>query len=252
MMFNDPDPTTKKGLVQDAYYEVKANTVSYPIADVVRNANNGLDTVVTLILGADGKWQFDDTNATDLPIGSTDIISGQQDYSFDEEYLVIKSIEISDQYGNWRRLIPLDNDDLLKTQALSALDLQSGNPTHYDKMGESIILYPIPNYNLRLDEEGTAGIRAYFQRKISYFEITDTDKEPGFAKHLHKYISLCIQKGYAKANGLPKLAQIEKEMMVFEGNKHLGGTDPGAIASFYSYRELDRRPIIKNNTYVKR
>lgn len=251
MIFSDP--TTKQGIVQDAYFEAGADANSYPIEDVTRNANTGLDTVVSLILGADGKWQFDDSNATDLPIGETDLISGQQDYSFDEEYLVIKSIECSDSQGNWSRLIPIDNNDVLRTQAMSNLSLTDGVPRYYDKMGESILLYPAPSYNRRLVQEGEAGLRAYFQRKINYFETTDTTKEPGFAKIFHKYISLCVQYGYACAKNLDNLAQnVYKKMQYYQGNKLEGGTDEGAIKRFYSYREVDQRHKLTMNTRVKR
>lgn len=200
MVFNDT--ITLQGIVQDAYFEATADSSSYPIADVTRNANTALDNVVTLILGADQRWQFDSTNSTDLPIGTTDIVSGQQDYSFDEEYLVIKSIELADASGKWTRLIPIDNMSLDERQALSGFETVNGTPLYYDKMGDSIILYPAPNYNY------TAGLRAYFQRKIDYFVAGDTIKEPGFAKHLHKYISLYCAYAYACAKDLPKQSSL--------------------------------------------
>lgn len=246
------NPTTKEGIVQDAYFEASADSVSYPIEDVTRNANLALDNVVALILGEDGEWQFDDKNATDLPIGATDLISGQGDYSFDSEYLTIKSLEIKDPYGNWHRLIPVDNNDYPKEVAMSQIQTGTGVPTHYDKLGDSFILIPTPNYNQRLVQEGEAGLRAYFQRKISYFATTDTTKEPGFAKHLHKYISLYIAYAFAKAKGLAKQVGLKKDMEFYEGNTLRGGNDKGAIAQFYSKRELDKRPTIKNNVSVKR
>ena len=231
MVFNDI--STSQGIVQDAYFEATADSSSYPIADVTRNANAALDNVVTLILGADQRWQFDSTNSTDLPIGTTDIVSGQQDYSFDEEYLVIKSIELADASGKWTRLIPIDNMSLDERQALSGFETVNGTPMYYDKMGDSIILYPAPNYNY------TAGLRAYFQRKIDYFVAGDTIKEPGFAKHLHKYIPLYCAYVYACAKDLPKQNSLKQRLAFYEGNKLQGGNDQGAIATFYAYRELD-------------
>lgn len=247
------DPIGKQGIVEDAYFEASANSASYPIEDVTRNANAALDKVISKILGADGRWQFDSSNYTDLPIGATDIILGQQDYSFDNEYLVIKSIEISDAQGNWKRLTPIDNNDLSPGVAMSQLALVTGNPTHYDKMGESILLYTIPNYNRRLVQEGEAGLRAYFQRKIDYFTITDTIKEPGFAKQLHKYIALYCAWVYACAHEMnDKAATLAKRLVFFEGNEELGGNDPGEIKRFYSYREVDNRRRITNRVPVKR
>lgn len=251
MVYNDT--TNKQGIVQDAYWKSGADINSYPLADVTRVANSALDKVIALILGADGRWQFDSSNYTDLPIGSTDLISGQQDYSFDDEYLVIKSIECSDGQGNWRKLIPLDNPDVPRDVALSSLSLTDGNPVYYDKMGESILLYPAPSYNRRLVQEGEAGLRAYFQRKIDYFVVGDTTKEPGFAKHLHTYVSDYIALAYAKAKDIgEKIATLSKSVIFFEGNLEMGGNDIGEIRRFYSYREVDQPKRMTMNIRVKR
>lgn len=235
MVFNDS--STSQGIVQDTYFEASANSTSYPIADVTRNSNAALDNVVTLILGADGKWQFDSTNATNLPIGTTGLVSGQQDYTFDEEYLVIKAIECSDSLGKWHKLIPIDNYD--EDIALSEFETNNGIPKYYDKMGESILLYPAPNYSIDEDDTPAGGLRAYFQRKIDYFVAGDTTKEPGFAKHLHKYIPLYNAYIYACAKDLPKQSSLAKRLEFYEGNKLRGGNDGGAITKFYSYREQD-------------
>lgn len=237
------DPTNKQGIVQDAYFEVGADENSYPIEDVTRNANLALDEVVTIILSADGKWQFDDKNAVDLPIGETDLVSGQNDYSFDSEYLTIKYVEILDPAGNWIRIKPVDNDDLPKNVSMSQLEVQTGVPTEYDKMGESIVLIPTPNYNWRLVEETKSGLRVYFQRKINYFTVSDTIKEPGFAKHLHKYISLYVANAYARAKELAKKeASLTGQLNIWAAK----------IRNFYSYRQLDTKKRIINNTRVKR
>lgn len=233
------DTSGGQGIVQDVYFEASANSSSYPIADLTRNANTALDTVVSLILGSDSRWQFDSTNATDLPIGTTSLIATQQDYTFDEEYLVIKSIECSDSQGNWTKLIPIDNYD--EQVALSQFQTTNGVPKYYDKMGESILLYPAPNYSISIDDTPEGGLRAYFQRKIDYFTITDTTKEPGFAKHLHKYIPLYCSWVYACAKELPKQNSLRARLNYYEGNRLMGGNDAGAIATFYAYRELDFR-----------
>jgi hypothetical protein len=235
LQFNDSS-SEKQGIVQDVYYLVNANSTSYPIGDLTRNANRGLDKAVTKILGADGRWQFDDTNATDLPIGSTTITSGQQDYSFDEEYLTILDIIATDANGNETRLIPIDNADMGRDQAITEFQSVSGTPIYYDKMGESILLYPTPNYTSTKESGG--GLKAYFQRKISYFTTTDTTKEPGFAKHLHRYISLSAAFDYAISKGLPKAQSLRNEMLVMEKE----------IEEFYAYRERDQRRRIQPAT----
>jgi len=238
---------TEQDIVHDTYFEASANSNSYPIADLTRNANTALDTMVSLRLLADPKWDFDSTNATDLPIGTTDILSGQQDYEFDDDFLVIKSIEIQDSTGKWTKLEPIDQLTLPEGQALSDFETTAGIPKYYDKIGNSFFLYPIPNYNKRLVEEGSSGIKVYFQRYVDYFTTTDTTKEPGFLKHLHKYIPLYCAYIYACAKELPKQNSLAKRLEFYEGNKMRGGNDAGAIMTAYSNRELDVRRKLKAN-----
>ncbi len=59
--------TTGSGIVQDVYFNCNADGNSYPINDVTRNVNRAYDKVVSRILTADGRWEFDDQNATNLP-----------------------------------------------------------------------------------------------------------------------------------------------------------------------------------------
>ncbi len=231
MQFNDS--ITEQGIVQDVYFEVGANANSYPIASLVRHANQALDMATELILSADGKWQFDSKNATNLLIGYADLVSGQQDYSFDDEFLVInKPIQILNPDGvNWTELVPSDDTELVS---------QNGVPYQYNKLGSSFLLDPIPNYNWRFATEGKYGIKVYFQRKIDYFTASDTDKEPGFATPLHPFVSVYCQYRYAKSKGLAKLPQIEKDLLYYTGNIHLGGNTMGAIQKHYATRGKDQ------------
>lgn len=243
MVFSDT--TTNQGIVQEADFIASSNPTSFPIADKVRSANRALDKVVSLVLGADGRWQFDDNNQTDLPIGTTNLISGQQDYSFDSEFLVITRVEAKDSTGQWQRLVPFDQNDLntpkfnvadskipggVFTQGQSLTDFmgQSGTPLYYDKLANSIFLYPKPNYN------STAGLKVYFQRKPVYFDASDTIKQPGFAFHLHNYIPLSMAYDYALAKGLKKANQIRQEMLALEAS----------IVEFYTYRPKDEQVVI--------
>lgn len=232
---------TNQDIVSDTHFEASSNANSYPIADITRNSNTALDNVVTIRLGANPKWDFDSTNATDFPIGTTDILSGQQDYEFDTDFLIIKSIEVQDSNGDWSKLEPIDQMTLPEQQALSDFEPTAGIPKYYDKIGNSLFLFPIPNYNRRLVEEGAGGLKVYFQRNVDYFTTTDTTKQPGFALHLHKYIPLYNAYVYACAKELPKQNSLAKRLEFYEGNKMRGGNDNGAIYDFYGRRELDVR-----------
>tara|TARA_R110000868_G_scaffold271022_2_gene530474 strand:+ start:1623 stop:2411 length:789 start_codon:yes stop_codon:yes gene_type:complete len=255
------DTTTKQGLVQDALWWVNADLVSYPYTDMIRSANMGLNEVVGLILGADGRWQFDDTNYTDLPIGTTNMVASQQDYGIDTSMVDITRVECKDPNGNWLFLTPMDQKDLnptaysplpvggIGTTAVgnnySLTDFMSvaGTPIYYDKIGNSIFLYPKPSYN------STAGLKVYFQRKASYFTTagyssttswTNTTK-PGFANHLHRYISYYMAKDYAVAKMLTgnKITSLLNELATMKEK----------IVSFYAMRKKDEKvAMVARNT----
>src|SRR5574343_851871 len=158
MVFSDT--TTSQGLYQDAQFLVSQNSTSFRIEDFTRMANKAMDEITSIILGADGTWQWDDTNQTDLPIGTTNLVSSQTDYSYDNDYIVITQMDCKDPSGNWIKLKPIDEGSY--DQPLDEV-FGSGTPEYYDKKGSSIFLYPTPNYN------STNGLRAHFQRKGSYF-----------------------------------------------------------------------------------
>lgn len=235
------NPTTKEGIVQECDFLVSSNENTYPIEEKTRNANRALDKTISLILSADGRWQFDDTNYTDLPIATTDLVMSQQDYSFSTDMIMVTRVELKDPQGNWRFLQPFDQKDLQPEPAASLprggagivgsnyslTDFMEtpGTPAYYDKMATSVFLYPKPNYN------STKGLKVFFQRQPNYFLTTDTTKEPGFAKHLHRYISLSMAHDYAVAKDLPKRNLLREEMLVMEKQ----------IVETYAIRKKDER-----------
>jgi hypothetical protein len=203
MVFNDTTGNGQ-GIVQDVYFNVNADANSYPIADVTRNVNRAYDKVVSHILLADGRWEFDDQNATNLPIGTTDLVLGQKDYSFDPTFLIVSRVEVQDQNGNWIAMSPFNQSDIprggipgyIPSQSLTDFLGTNGVPQYYDKMANSIFLYPAPSYNL------TGGLKVYFQRNVSYFVPTDTTKTPGFSNLFHRLLSMEATLDYARAKNL--------------------------------------------------
>lgn len=230
-MFDDPDG--EQGIVQDIYDDVQAaNETTYPKVRIVRHANTGLDRVITKIIGLRTGWQFNSTNDTKLPIGYTDLIAGQQDVKFDDEYLtLVKPLQVLMPDGvTWKELEAVDDNDLTS---------QSGIPTKYNKMGRSFLLDYIPNYSWRINVEGRYGIKAFFEKRIERFTVNDTTKEPGFAPHLHDYIPTYCKYRFALSKGLPELGELKNQLKYYEGNLHRGGRDPGEIVRYYSRREGD-------------
>src|SRR3990167_11453437 len=89
-----------------------ASTVSYTAADLLRRVNNALEVLVGKIINADGTWQWDDTNYTDLPVGTGTLVSGQSSYSFASEYLDILEVMILTTDSKYQRITPFDPQEL--------------------------------------------------------------------------------------------------------------------------------------------
>jgi hypothetical protein len=208
----------------------KTNTTDYPVADITDDENVAYDRVVSLILRADAKWQWDDSNETDLPVGTTDIIENQDNYSLETTHIDIYKVLIQYPDGTWHTLTPIDaiderDRDIGKT----------GLPTKYDKLGTSILPLPIPNYSL------TGALQLYFKRPPAYFTTSDTTKEPGFNQLYHDLIVLYPSYDRAVADGLPSANQIFARIQTLEA----------ALVDDYAHRSPSKF-IMKPRTHSSR
>jgi|SRR5450631_1938953 hypothetical protein len=177
------------------YFLTKTNSNSFPIANLVIEANNAMDRVASLIRRADARWRWDDENQIDLPVADVDLVSGQQDYTLEEDFLSISRMEIKDQSGFWHTLKPFDELDV-PDRSLSAWGAIPGIPTHFDVNGQSVTLYPAPNYSQ------AASLAVYYTRGPVYFTSGDTTKEPGFNSLYHDLVPLWVAYNYVMANGM--------------------------------------------------
>ena len=199
-----------------------ADTTTYPIKDITRNANLGLDKAVSLIMRADTRWKWDDINNTDLPIATTSLVSGQEDYPIAVTHLKIIKVRIKDSAGNWVSLDPTDRRDLSDYQ----LTATAGDPKRYSKIGNSIFLNPKPSY------ASSGGLEVQFQRGANYFAYDDTTKTPGFASQFHGLVSLYAALPYCEVNDLEKRAmKIRARIQEMEAS----------LVDFYSSRDADTK-----------
>jgi hypothetical protein len=227
------DTTNKDGIIQDCesilfgdnYGQITDD--ANLLATFTRNSNRALDRATSLIFDADGRWDWDDKNRTDYPIAVTDLVSGQSDYRFNVSHLKIDQIEIRNESDStWRKLKSINRTDFSKP--LSEV-YGKGAPIVYTKIADAFFLYPEPNYSV------TNGLKVYFQRAASYFEATDTTKEPGFAKLYHRLISLWASYDYASVNGMPIARVLRDEILVMEQE----------LQNFYSFRSSDEHITLK-------
>jgi len=206
-MFNDV--SGKQGLIQECetnifgdegYGRISGNTNL--LATFTRLLNEAQNTVASILMKADGQWQWDDNNNTDFPIATTSLIttlgSEQQDYAFDITFLKILRVEVLDNTGAWRLLKPIDMANIYD-ESLTDFLKQAGLPEYYDKIANSIFLYPKP---LATSVTSTNGLKVYFQRPPSYFTVADTTKTPGFYSIHHRLVALIASRDYAIMNSL--------------------------------------------------
>lgn len=226
----------KSGIVDLIYSITGADTTRYPLAEIVRDVNSSLDKVWSIIFKSDGRWQFDDSNFTDYPIITTNLVSGQRDYGFTTDQtsnliLDIYKVQVMNSAtGNYVDIYPVDQQkpsllggDIINGIAPSTMtdgDNSTGVPTCYDKTANGIFLDLIPSYN------ATNGLRVFINREASYFTASDTTKKPGFAGIFHEYLALrpsyqfAYRKGLQNANALQiEMLQIEKDIAKYYGNR---------------------------------
>lgn len=208
--------------------EAKSSTASYSVADKTADVNVALDFVLSTIFKAGGTWQFDDSNHTDYPIITTNIVSGQRDYGFvtDQQgnlILDIYKVVMAQPDGTFVDITPTDVQSESGNEGFYDGNDTTGTPTKYDKTANAIFLDSIPNYNY------TDGLKVYINREGSYFTTVDTTKKAGFAGLFHEYLAIRPAYYYASRNSLPSAKSLYDRMSKMED----------AIKSYYGKRERD-------------
>jgi hypothetical protein len=226
MSISFSEATNNTGIVQQVRDMLRVDSTQYPTSRIVNSVNNYHDTVTGFAIGADRRFQWDDTNHSKLPIGTTNLVANQSDYSFltDEQgnsILNLTRIDILDASGIYRQLAVIDQAQI--DMALDQYNIPAGLPLEYDKIADNIIrLYPKPAVSV------TDGIKFYFQRTGSYFTASDTTKSPGVAPILHRgyvinavYDALLAGIGSASLQAISIEKQIEeKKMEKYFGNRN--------------------------------
>lgn len=202
------ESTNNSGIVEQARSFCGVSSTQWPVSKIVNSANNWLDFVAGYAIGADKTFQWDDTNHTKLPEGTTSLVINQSDYSFltDEQgnsIVTLTGISILIN-GKYFPLKLVDrNDDTYDPYSFGVF---TGVPTSYDKISDNIV---------RLDFLPTAttaaGLKFFFQRTPSYFAVTDTTKSPGFSPLLHRGFVIASAYDCALTLGLPTLNGLSGE-----------------------------------------
>lgn len=231
------DTTNKKGLIQLIDRNCRTNATSYSLLDKTADINIALDFVWATIFKCGGKWQWDDSSHIDFPIISTNLVSGQRDYSFvtDEQgniILDIYKVLIAQPDGKFVEIKPVDVQSESGNSGFYDGNNLTGTPTKYDKTANAIFLDVIPNYN------STNGLKVYINREGSYFTSSDTTKKAGFAGTFHEILALRPSYQYAHRNGLSNAKALQTEFLLMLEE----------LKDYYGNRERDVKKRMKANT----
>ena len=192
-----------------------ADTTSYSAADMLRRVNNAYEQVVGWLINADGKWQFDDTNYGDFPIGTFTLVDSQGKYSFNDKFLQIIDVQIKDVNGKYNIITPIDQKDFETGFPLREQFSTDGYPFFYDKLSsDTIELLPAPDNGVTVTLD--AGLRIYFKRTADIFtsaQVTTGTKIPGFDSTFHVILSYMAAVPYCMSYKKDRVALYQSEVI---------------------------------------
>ena len=228
----------ENSLVHECWDLCDADNTSYPLdPTVTRRFNIALERVIAWILEADGTWQWDDTNHSDLPIGTQTLVNSQSQYSFNDKFLEIEEVQIKDEDGNWHILQPIDQKEYSDSEPLSEAFKTDARPVYYDKVADDTIqLFPAPDNGTSVTL--SSGLKIKYRRTADLFTTSDTDQVPGFPSPYHVILS------YMAA--IPYCMTYKKDRVVMYQNE-IERLKQGLI-KIYSRREQDKRKVMTMRT----
>jgi hypothetical protein len=191
------------------------NLISYSMADRTADENLAIDYIMAKIFQVGGRWQFDDSNHTDYPIITTDLVAGQRDYSFttDEQgnlILDVYKVMVMNEDGRYEEIYPVDMQSESGTENLWDGQNVQGTVFRYDKTANGIFLDQIPATSR------TGGLKVFINREGSHFTVSDTTKMPGFAGLFHEYVGLRPCYRYATDHDMKNAEVLKRDMMEME------------------------------------
>lgn len=162
-----------------------STSATYPLASKRRNMNIAYREVARVIWESDGGWTYDDSNATTIPHGYTNLVHNQQDYTLPSTSQTIERVEVLDPNNNYIKLTPLDKQEVT-TGLPEFLGGSAGLPSYYELRGRSLVLYPTPSSAYATL---TNGLHIYVSRDVTAIAVSATTSQPGFAAPFHRILS---------------------------------------------------------------
>src|SRR6185503_1898724 len=182
MVFNDT--SIGNGLIQECERitglgDTGISNNATLLKDFTARLNSAKDRFYALAFEYDALWELDDTKQTDLPIATTNLVLGQRDYLFASELLAVDQVFVKNPSGIWNEITAQDD----KNAPNAYIGVETGTPTEFELVGNSILLYPIPSYN------STLGLKVTFKRNGPKFSSSDGSVDVGIPSLFHPYLA---------------------------------------------------------------
>lgn len=152
-----------------------------------------------MILRSQDDWDFDDSNQTNYPILTNNLVSGQQDYRLPTTSLQLKRVEITYDGTNWFKVTRFDIGTRKEPSASNAISDFAKSSPYYDVQFGSLFIYPIPDANV------SNGIKVWIDRQPTEFtsaDLTAGTASPGFDSLFHQLLAYGASYDYALAKNL--------------------------------------------------
>lgn len=214
-------------LKADVNFLCGSTSATYLNSDKVRNMNIAYQDVARLIWESAAGWQFDDSNATTLPLVKTTLQHGQQDYTLPSTTQRVEGVMVKDSSGNWQKLKEFDIHDV--NIALPEYFETAGMPLYYDLVGRSIMLYPAPSSAYVTT---ASGLGVYISRDVTELGVSATSTVPGFATGFHRILSYAAAIDFSQDPQQRQLLAIQKDRL------------EKGLTRFYSKRNTERKQAV--------
>lgn len=228
---------------QEARDLCDADITSYPAAALLRRINEAYERIVGWLINADGTWQYDDSNYTDLPIGTQTLVEGQSAYTFNDKFLQIEEVQVKDNEGKFQIIQPIDQKQYSNFSPLSRDFETDGMPQWYDKITDDTFkFYPAPTASAVTLANG---LKIRFKRTADLYtsaEVTTGTKVPGFTSTYHYILAYMAAIPYCMTYKKDRIALYEKRVDDMKKD----------LIDHYSSREKDIRHFITNEYILHR
>lgn len=196
---------------------------------ITRMANAADREIWAVIFEAYGGWQFDDSNNSDLPTATADVVANQSKYTLPVDAASIRQVAVKDESGFWHDIIPITLEDIHKASSEDEFLSTAGTPRYYRPVGNVAEFYPATSYTQ------TRSLRVHFDRGMVGFASTATTATPGYASEFHDATWIGAAYMIATQRTLKNLVPLREQWAQKKAD----------IAEFYKARFVELNPTEK-------